>query len=125
MNLHPKSVSFDLDEHWSQVQGLLRTEFDDTAYRTWLAPLDLVGLEGDRVLLAVPTRFLRDWVAAHYADRIRADQLVPAKRTSPARGWRRALFRASFGLINLGPSPDEIRQAELEARIRGGLRVEK
>jgi chromosomal replication initiator protein len=72
MNLHPKSVSFDLDEHWSQVQGLLRTEFDDTAYRTWLAPLDLVGLEGDRVLLAVPTRFLRDWVAAHYADRIRA-----------------------------------------------------
>ena len=72
MNLHPKTVSFDLDEHWSQVQGLLRTEFDDTAYRTWLAPLDLVGLEGDRVLLAVPTRFLRDWVAAHYADRIRA-----------------------------------------------------
>ena len=72
MNLRPKSVSLDLDDHWSQVQGLLRTEFDDTAYRTWLAPLDLVGLEGDRVLLAVPTRFLRDWVAAHYADRIRA-----------------------------------------------------
>ncbi|HEX5078836.1 MAG TPA: chromosomal replication initiator protein DnaA [Geminicoccaceae bacterium] len=72
MNLHPKSVTFDLDEHWSQVQGLLRTELDDTAYRTWLAPLDLVGLEGDRVLLSVPTRFLRDWVAAHYADRIRA-----------------------------------------------------
>jgi chromosomal replication initiator protein len=72
MNLRPKSVTFDLDEHWSQVQGLLRTEFDDTAYRTWLAPLDLVGLEGDRILLSVPTRFLRDWVAAHYADRIRA-----------------------------------------------------
>jgi chromosomal replication initiator protein len=72
MNLHPKSVTFDLDEHWTQVQGLLRTEFDDTAYRTWLAPLDLIGLDGDRVLLAVPTRFLRDWVAAHYADRIRA-----------------------------------------------------
>ena len=51
---------------------MLRTEFDDTAYRTWLAPLQLSGLEGDRVLLAVPTRFLRDWIAAHYADRIRA-----------------------------------------------------
>jgi chromosomal replication initiator protein len=72
MHLRPKSVTYDLDEHWSQVQGLLRTEFDDTAYRTWLAPLDLIGLEGDRVLLGVPTRFLRDWVAAHYADRIRA-----------------------------------------------------
>jgi chromosomal replication initiator protein len=72
MNLRPKSISFDLDEHWSQVQGLLRTELEDTAYRSWLAPLDLIGLEGDRVLLAVPTRFLRDWVTAHYADRIRA-----------------------------------------------------
>jgi chromosomal replication initiator protein len=72
MHLHPKSISFDLNEHWVQVQGLLRTEFDDTAYRNWLAPLDLVGLDGDRVLLAVPTRFMRDWVAAHYADRIRA-----------------------------------------------------
>jgi len=72
MNLHPKSISFDLDEHWSQVQGLLRAEFGDHTYRTWLAPLDLVGIEGDRVLLRVPTRFQRDWVAAHYADRIRA-----------------------------------------------------
>ncbi|MEM7021299.1 MAG: chromosomal replication initiator protein DnaA [Pseudomonadota bacterium] len=72
MHLHPKSISFDLNEHWLQVQGLLRSEFDETAYRNWLAPLDLVGLDGDRVLLATPTRFLRDWVAAHYADRIRA-----------------------------------------------------
>lgn len=68
------------------------------------------------------TRVMPPTAPGSYADRIRADQLVPAKRTPPARGWRRALFRASFGLINLGPSPDEIRQAELEARIRGGLR---
>ncbi|MEM7021477.1 MAG: chromosomal replication initiator protein DnaA [Pseudomonadota bacterium] len=72
MNPRPKSISVDLDEHWSQVQRLLHGEFDDTAYRTWLAPLNLIGLEGDRVLLGVPTRFLRDWVTAHYADRIRA-----------------------------------------------------
>ena len=51
---------------------MLRAEFGDMAYRTWLAPLQLTGIEGDRVRLAVPTRFLRDWIAAHYADRIRA-----------------------------------------------------
>jgi chromosomal replication initiator protein len=50
---------------------MLRAEFGETAYNTWLAPLTLGGLEGERVLLSVPTRFLRDWVAAHYADRIR------------------------------------------------------
>jgi chromosomal replication initiator protein len=72
MNLQPKSANPDLDRQWSQVQGMLRAEFGETAYRTWLAPLQLSGLEGDRVLLAVSTRFLRDWIAAHYADRIRA-----------------------------------------------------
>jgi len=72
MNLQPKSATPGLDQQWSQVQGMLRVEFGDTTYRTWLAPLQLSGLEGDRLLLAVPTRFLRDWVAAHYADRIRA-----------------------------------------------------
>ncbi len=48
--------------------------------------------------------------------------LVPVRRVPPGRGWRRLVFRASFGLINPGPSPDEVRQAELEARIRGVLR---
>ena len=68
------------------------------------------------------TRVLPPVPPGSYADRIRADQLVPVKRTPPGRGWRRAVFRMTFGLVNLGPSPEEIRDAELEARIRGGLR---
>jgi MinD-like ATPase involved in chromosome partitioning or flagellar assembly len=32
------------------------------------------------------------------------------------------LYSATFGLVNLGPSADEIRQAELEAQIRSVLR---
>ena len=80
MNLQPKSAPSALDQQWSQVRGMLRAEFGDTTYRTWLAPLQLSGVEGDRVRLAVPTRFLRDWVAAHYADRIR----VLWRRLNPA-----------------------------------------
>lgn len=57
-----------------------------------------------------------------YADRIRADDLVPSRRIAPAKGWRRAVYKLSFGLINPGQSPDEIRQAELESRIKVVLR---
>ncbi|MET0453437.1 MAG: MinD/ParA family protein [Mycobacterium sp.] len=57
-----------------------------------------------------------------YADRIRTDALVRPRRAAPGRGWRLAVFRMTFGLVNLGPSPDEIRQAELEARIKVALR---
>jgi MinD-like ATPase involved in chromosome partitioning or flagellar assembly len=57
-----------------------------------------------------------------YADRIRADDLVPSRKVPPARGWRLALYKATFGTVNLGQSPDEIRQAELERRIKAVLR---
>lgn len=64
--------SSDIEHQWTQVRSLLRAEVGDTAYSTWLKPLDLTNVDGDRVVIAVPTQFMRDWVVAHYADRIRA-----------------------------------------------------
>jgi MinD-like ATPase involved in chromosome partitioning or flagellar assembly len=48
-------------------------------------------------------------------------ELVPRKAT-PGRGWRRVVFKTTFGLINFGPSPDELHLAETEAKIRTHLR---
>jgi MinD-like ATPase involved in chromosome partitioning or flagellar assembly len=58
----------------------------------------------------------------NYVDAIRSSELVPTRRIPPGRGWRKAVYRASFKLINLGRSPDERYQAELEAKIRSLLR---
>ena len=55
-------------------------------------------------------------------DRFRALVPVPSRPVPLAPGWRRAVFRATFGRINPGPSPDEIREAENVARIRVALR---
>jgi MinD-like ATPase involved in chromosome partitioning or flagellar assembly len=60
--------------------------------------------------------------AGSYADRIRVDDLVPVRKVPPGRGWRLALYKATLGLVNLGHSPDEIRQAQLENKIKSGLR---
>jgi MinD-like ATPase involved in chromosome partitioning or flagellar assembly len=57
-----------------------------------------------------------------YTDRIRIADLVPARKREPSSGWRRLVFKASFGLINPSPSTEEIRQTELEAKIRSVLR---
>jgi MinD-like ATPase involved in chromosome partitioning or flagellar assembly len=57
-----------------------------------------------------------------YADRIRADDLVPQRQVPPTRGWRFLVYKATFGMVNLGPSPDEIRQANLERKIKSVLR---
>ena len=53
-----------------------------------------------------------------YTEAIRPDALAPPRKATPRGGWRFALYRVTFGLINLGPSPAERHLAELEARIR-------
>lgn len=40
----------------------------------------------------------------------------------PERGWRRILRLLTFGLVKLGPSPAQLRDAEFEAAIRTGFR---
>ena len=58
-----------------------------------------------------------------YVDAIRSSELVPDPQVAAAGGAGGArCYRGTFGLINLGQSPDERRLAELEAKIRSLLR---
>jgi chromosomal replication initiator protein len=65
----PESV---LEPQWARVRGRLREEYGDAAFRSWLKPLTLCGVAAGVARIGVQTRFMRDWVAAQYADRIRA-----------------------------------------------------
>jgi chromosomal replication initiator protein len=56
---------------WARVRGLLRSEVGDASYRSWLKPLTLVSVIDGTAKIAVPTRFMRDWVVSHYGDRLR------------------------------------------------------
>ncbi len=57
---------------WGRVLGHLKDEVGDTAYRSWLQSLRVERIGEDEAVVAAPTRFLRDWVATHYADRLLA-----------------------------------------------------
>jgi len=61
-----------LDSQWQRVSGLLRAEIGEAAYRSWLRPMTICGERDGFITMKVPTRFMRDWVVAHYADRMRA-----------------------------------------------------
>ena len=71
---------------WARVRGRLQSEVGEVEYRTWLKHLTLVGIDGDEVTIALPTRFMRDWVRSHYAD------LVMLMWQSEMRTIRRAEF---------------------------------
>ena len=59
-----------LDEQWARVRYRLQAEVGETEFRHWLRHIALVGLDEDEVTLRMPTRFLRDRVRMHHADRL-------------------------------------------------------
>jgi chromosomal replication initiator protein len=65
-------MSGDLDREWARVLEMLRAEFGEAAFRSWLQPLSVMSMDSGEVSLAVPTRFIRDWIIKNYADRIQS-----------------------------------------------------
>ncbi len=59
-------------DEWARVLGRFKEEVGEAAYRSWLLPVSLQRVGDGEAVIAAPTRFLRDWVAAHYADRLLA-----------------------------------------------------
>jgi len=57
---------------WARIRARLRDEVGEVEYRSWLRQMSLSGIEGDEVVISLPTRFIRDWVNSHYGDRLRA-----------------------------------------------------
>ncbi|MHB1204469.1 MAG: chromosomal replication initiator protein DnaA [Rhodospirillaceae bacterium] len=57
---------------WDRVKTRLKQEFGESAFKSWVIPITATALRDGEVELSVPTRFMRDWISTHYAERIRA-----------------------------------------------------
>ncbi len=103
----------DLETQWGRVQSRLKTEFGEAAYNSWLKPLSLIHADGGRVQMAVPTRFMRDWVQSHYMDRLRdlwsvENPDIEEVELKVASGFRRSnasVARAEAAPTEAAPTP--------------------
>ncbi|HEX8164822.1 MAG TPA: chromosomal replication initiator protein DnaA [Beijerinckiaceae bacterium] len=57
-------------EIWSRVKRRLRAELGEDVFTSWFARLELDAVVDGTARLTVPTRFLKSWIEAHYADRV-------------------------------------------------------
>jgi chromosomal replication initiator protein len=57
-------------ETWSRVKTRLRTTVGEDIYSSWFARMDLEALTDGAAQISVPTRFLKNWIQTHYADRV-------------------------------------------------------
>jgi len=59
-----------LKAEWKKVSQTLRADIGEAAFQSWIKPITLRGLEKGVLKVSVPTRFMRDWVLAHYLDKL-------------------------------------------------------
>jgi chromosomal replication initiator protein len=57
-------------EVWKRASARLRVDLGEEVYASWFASLELDDLEAGLARVSTPTRFIKGWIEAHYADRI-------------------------------------------------------
>ncbi|MBQ8671020.1 MAG: chromosomal replication initiator protein DnaA [Alphaproteobacteria bacterium] len=60
----------DMNSQWEEICSQLKVEFGETAVNSWLKPLRINSFDNGVVNISAPTIFMRNWVIAHYAERI-------------------------------------------------------
>ncbi len=59
-----------LSAPWRRVRARLFAELGEATFNSWFKQIELVGVDGGKVTLAVPTRFIRNWLQSHYVERL-------------------------------------------------------
>jgi len=60
-----------LDILWEKTIKIIKEKVSQQNFETWICPIRIDALEGDQIRLAVPNRFIRDWLMENYFDLIR------------------------------------------------------
>ena len=57
---------------WQRVKQRLRTELGEDVFNSWFGRAEFEQADKSTVYISVPTRFLKSWIASHYAERLLA-----------------------------------------------------
>jgi len=100
---------------WEQLRVVLRDHFGETAFRRWFESVTASVVDeesGFHLAMHLPTRFMRDWVEAHYGDTIRTlwRQMVKQGRVdftvvSPLTQKPKAAFENVENIRGIAPTP--------------------
>ena len=64
------TVLTDVKTRWDRVALRLRAELGEDLYTSWFARMELEEFEQGRLIVSVPTRFLKSWIETHYVSKL-------------------------------------------------------
>ena len=60
----------ELDSEWRSISEIMRSKIGEAAYQSWIKPISIRDLKDGVLQISLPTRFMRDWVIAHYLEKL-------------------------------------------------------
>ena len=104
-------------DQWKRVRGRLRAELGEAAFKTWLRPLSLDGVQGEEVVMRVPNGNMKDWVMSRCGERLRdlwcaEDRQLTGIAIRVGKAPRRPQRREATGGRDLGLVPHDARTGE-------------
>lgn len=57
-------------ERWERVKLRLKAAYGEATFKSWLGAMQYENVDARQVSITVPTRFMREWITAHYIDDI-------------------------------------------------------
>jgi len=67
-----REIELTAEDLWNDVSARLREALNDTTYSTWFGEVDGADVDAERLVLAVPNDFTREWIEGHFLDLLRA-----------------------------------------------------
>ena len=64
------SKTVDLKRSWDRTLSVLRAELGEATFRSWFKHIEFGEFTEKKLVLYVPTKFMKDWIHTHYSDRI-------------------------------------------------------
>ena len=63
-------INENIKKNWEIVQQKLKESYGLDVYKSWIQNVEAKGIDFASLILTVKTRFVRDWIVSHYADKI-------------------------------------------------------
>ncbi len=70
LNNNAKDLQQNQSIDWSTIQSDMKKSFGSEIFESWLRKIDLIEEFNNYILISVPTRFIRDWIASRYLDQV-------------------------------------------------------
>jgi chromosomal replication initiator protein len=107
-------------ERWRKVKERLRAELGEDIFSSWFARMELETVDKGAVRLSVPTRFLRNWIQAHYSERVLSSwQAEDSIITRLELGVRSAAIRPPASRPKPEQAPPPVRELHDGAMYNG------